>query len=73
MKFKLLVKNQSNKDRAVRLIISIFLIPIPLVLGENLITMFLGWLGVGLLFNSLSGNCYAYRLFGLSTCKIPKK
>ena len=72
MKFKFLIKNQSNKDRAIRVIISFILIPIPLFFGETAWTMFAGFLGVGLLFNALSGNCYAYRLFGVSSCKIPK-
>lgn len=73
MKFKFLVKNQNNKDRAIRLIISLLLIPIPLFFGETRWTMFALFLGVALLFNSLSGNCYVYRLFGVNTCRIPKK
>ena len=73
MKFKFLVKNQNNKDRAIRLIIALLLIPTPFLFGETRWTMFAGWLGIALLFNSLSGNCYAYRLFGVNTCKITKK
>jgi len=70
---KFIIKNQNNKDRAIRLIISLLLIPSPLIFGEMRWTMFAGWLGIALLFNALSGNCYAYRLFGINSCKIPKK
>tara|TARA_B100000780_G_scaffold121356_1_gene85003 strand:+ start:645 stop:923 length:279 start_codon:yes stop_codon:yes gene_type:complete len=73
MKFKFLVKNQNNKDRAIRLIIALFLIPIPIIFGETKWAIFAGWLGIALLFNALSGNCYAYRLMGINSCKIPKK
>tara|TARA_B100000530_G_scaffold327998_1_gene268365 strand:- start:1605 stop:1820 length:216 start_codon:yes stop_codon:yes gene_type:complete len=70
---KFLIKNQSNKDRLIRLIISLLLIPSPIIFGETQWTMFAGYLGLALLFNALSGNCYAYRLLGISSCKIPKK
>ena len=70
---KLLIKNQNNKDRSVRLIISLLLIPTPMIFGETKWTMFAGFLGLALLFNALSGNCYVYRIFGVSSCKIPKR
>ena len=70
---KLLIKNQNNKDRIIRLIISLLLIPSPIIFGETQWTMFAGYLGLALLFNALSGNCYAYRLLGISSCKIPKR
>ena len=70
---KFLIKNQNNKDRLIRLIISLLLIPSPLIFGETRWTMIAGWLGIALLFNALSGNCYAYRVFGINSCKIPKK
>jgi len=70
---KLLIKNQNNKDRLVRLIISLLLIPSPMIFGETKWTMFTGFIGLALLFNALSGNCYIYRIFGVSSCKIPKR
>ncbi len=70
---KLLIKNQNNKDRLVRLIISLLLIPSPMIFGETEWTMFTGFIGLALLFNALSGNCYIYRIFGVSSCKIPKR
>ena len=73
MKLKLIVKNQNNKDRLIRLIVALLLIPTPLLFGESNWSIFAGILGVALLFNSLSGNCYVYRLFGINTCRIPKK
>lgn len=73
MKFKFLITNQSNKDRAIRMLISFLLIPVPLIFGETRWTILAGCIGVALLFNALSGNCYVYRLFGVSSCEIPKK
>ena len=70
---KLLIKNQNNKDRLVRLIISLLLIPSPMIFGETKWTMFTGFIGLALLFNALSGNCYIYRIFGVSSCEIPKR
>lgn len=70
---KFLIKNQNNKERLIRLIIALLLIPVPLLFGESIWTMFAGFLGLGLLFNSLSGNCYLYRLLGINTCRIPRK
>ncbi len=29
-----------------------------------------GLLGVPLLFSGLTGQCFAYKLFGISTCKV---
>ena len=68
---KFLIKNQNNKERLIRLVISLLLIP--LIFGESIWSMFAGFLGLGLLFNSLSGNCYLYRLLGINTCRIPRK
>ena len=70
---KLLIKNQNNKDRLMRLIISLLLIPSPMIFGETKWTMFTGFIGLALLFNALSGNCYIYRIFGVSSCKNPKR
>ncbi len=62
--------NQNKSERILRFIISLFLLPTPYILGTSTYSMILCILGAILLFNSLVGTCYTYRLFGVDTCKI---
>ena len=62
--------NQNKSERILRFIISLFLLPTPYILGTSTYSMILCVLGAILLFNSLVGTCYTYRLFGVDTCKI---
>ena len=63
--FKILITNQSKKDRTIRLVIAIILILVNLVAASSmsqLLSMItLGVAGV-LIFNTISGNCYIYRM-----------
>ena len=72
--FKILITNQSKKDRTIRLVIAIILILVNLVAASSmsqLLSMItLGVAGV-LIFNTISGNCYIYRMLGINTCPIP--
>ncbi len=69
---KLFLTNQNKSERIVRFIISLFLLPSPFVLECTTYSMILGILGGILLFNSIVGTCYIYRVLGVNTCKVNK-
>lgn len=66
---KLLVINQNDSERIARFIISIFLIPAPFIYGYELFSVAQAVVGGILLFNSISGMCAIYRIFGANTCR----
>ena len=72
--FKVLVTNQSNKERIIRAVIAVVLIlaylAIPSSVNNTIALIGLGVAGV-LLFNAASGNCYIYRMLGINTCPLP--
>lgn len=65
----LLKTNQNKSERILRLIVSLFLLPAPMFLGQSLYTLVLCSIGGILLFNALSGACMIYKIFGVDTCK----
>ena len=66
---KLFEKNQSQKERVIRLIIGLsFCIPF-FTHGYTISHLLLG-VGIILIFNALSGVCMIYKIFGYSTCKV---
>jgi len=71
--FKLLVINESDKDRVIRAIIAVILIgfylAVPSSVNATIVNIGLVVAGV-LLFNAVSGNCMIYRAFGINTCPI---
>lgn len=67
---KLFITNQNKSERVVRFIVSLFLLPSPFILACTTYSMILGVLGCILLFNSLIGTCYIYRILGINTCKV---
>ena len=71
---KILVINQSNKDRIIRAVIAILLIlayfVVPSSVNNSIALIGLGVAGV-LVFNAISGNCYIYRMLGINTCSLP--
>lgn len=69
---KLFLTNQNKSERIVRFIISLFLLPSPFVLECTTYSMILGILGGILLFNSIVGTCYIYRVLDVNTCKVNK-
>ncbi|MBL6891374.1 MAG: DUF2892 domain-containing protein [Candidatus Poseidoniaceae archaeon] len=73
--FKVLVKNQSNKERIIRASIAVVLIlaylVVPSSVNNSIALIGLGVAGV-LLFNAASGNCYIYRMLGINTCPLPE-
>ena len=72
--FKVLVTNQSNKERIIRAVIAVVLIlaylAIPSSVNNTIALIGLGVAGV-LIFNAISGNCYIYRMLGINTCPLP--
>ena len=72
--FKILVINQSNKDRIIRAVIAVILIlsyfVVPSSVNNSIALIGLGVAGV-LVFNAISGNCYIYRMLGINTCSLP--
>lgn len=61
--------NQSNKERIIRLIIGLLLC-IPFFTHGYSHSYVLLAIGGVLIFNSASGVCMIYKLFGYSTCPI---
>ena len=73
--FKLMITNQSNKDRIIRTVIAVILIGVNLYLPSSFnafITNSLLVVAAALLFNAISGNCYVYRILGYSSCPLPE-
>ena len=64
----ILIQNQNNEERITRFVISLFLLPSPLIFGYETFPIVQSIVGGILLFNALSGMCTIYRLFGTNTC-----
>ena len=62
--------NQNNSERVTRLIISLFLLPAPIIFGISNYAIVLFGVGGILLFNSIVGTCFIYKFFGVNTCKV---
>tara|TARA_B100001057_G_C22449376_1_gene794451 strand:- start:170 stop:379 length:210 start_codon:yes stop_codon:yes gene_type:complete len=62
--------NQNNSERIARFIISLFLLPAPIILGTSNYALVLCGVGGVLLFNSVVGTCVIYKVFGINTCKF---
>ncbi len=73
--FKLMITNQSNKERIIRAVIAIVLIAVYLIVDSSM-NNFIAMTGLGiagvLIFNAISGNCYIYRALGINTCPLPE-
>lgn len=70
--FKILVTNQSEKDRIIRAVIAVMLIIGGFLVNVTMLsTAFYATAGA-LIFNAVSGNCYIYRMLGYSSCPLPK-
>jgi len=67
---KLFTTNQNNSERVLRFILSVILIPAPIVYEYDTHSTVLGIVGGFLLFNAISGMCVIYRFFGANTCKL---
>lgn len=63
---KLLPRNESTTDRALRVVVGAGLIALVFVGPQTA----LGWIGVVPLVTGLVGSCPLYRIFGISTCKV---
>lgn len=62
--------NQNNSERVTRFIISLFLLPAPIVFGISNYSIILFGVGGILLFNYIVGTCFIYKFFGVNTCKV---
>ena len=71
--FKMLAKNESDKDRIIRAVIAVILIgfylAVPPSVNATIANIGLVVAGV-LLFNAVSGTCMIYRAFGINTYPI---
>ena len=67
---KLFTTNQNNSERVLRFILSVILIPAPIVYGYDPYSIVLAIVGGILFFNAISGMCVIYRFFGANTCKL---
>ena len=65
--------NQNKAERVLRVLISLLLLPAPLILEQNIYTFILTGVGAILLFNGLTGTCLTYKMFGVNTCSLPNK
>ena len=66
----LFTTNQNNSERVLRFILSVFLIPAPIVYQYDPLFDSPGCCWGILLFNAISGICVIYRFFGANTCKL---
>jgi len=66
---KLFKTNQNKPERVLRFIVSLFLIPAPIILGSSTYTFIICGVGAILLFNAISGACMIYKVFGVDTCQ----
>ena len=70
---KMLVKNESDKDRIIRAVVAVVLIAfyfaVPSSVNATIANVGLVVAGV-LLFNAVSGTCMIYRAFGINTCPV---
>ena len=64
---KLLPRNESNLDRAIRIVLGIVLLSLIFVGPQTL----WGLVGIVPLATGIAGSCPLYRLLGLSTCPMP--
>ena len=62
--------NQNKPERILRLLVSVLLLPAPLMVGQSPYTLLVAGVGAILFFNALSGTCMTYKLFGVNTCGI---
>lgn len=62
--------NQNNSERVARFVISLFLLPAPIILGTSNYALLICGIGGVLLFNSVVGTCVIYKIFGINTCKF---
>ena len=62
--------NQNNSERIARFVISLFLLPAPIILGTSNYALVLCGVGGVLLFNSVVGTCVIYKVFCINTCKF---
>ena len=67
---KLFTTNQNNSERVLRFILSVVLIPAPIVYQYDTFAIVQAIVGGILLFNAISGMCVIYRFFGANTCKL---
>ena len=67
---KLFTTNQNKSERVLRFILSIFLIPAPIIYEFDPFSIVQSVVGGILLFNAISGMCVIYRFFGANTCKL---
>lgn len=67
---KLFTTNQNKSERVLRFILSVFLIPAPIVYEFDPFSIVQCVVGGILLFNAISGMCVIYRFFGANTCKL---
>ena len=66
----LFTTNQNNSERVLRFILSVILIPAPIVYKYDPFSIVQAIVGGILLFNAISGICVIYRFFGANTCKL---
>lgn len=62
--------NMGMVDRAIRLVVGVILIAFAIPVGFSQTGWnWIGWIGVIPILTALIGNCPAYSLLGVSTCK----
>ena len=70
--FKILVTNQSDKERIFRAVIAVLLIIGGFLVKVTMLSMAFYATAGALIFNAVSGNCYIYRMLGINTCPLPE-
>lgn len=64
--------NQNKPERILRFLLAVLMLPAPFVMGATAYPAAIAAVGGILLFNAISGACMTYKVFGVSTCPVPR-
>ena len=70
--FSVFETNQNTPERILRFLVALVLLPAPLLAGVSAYTVIAAVVGAILAFNAVTGTCLTYRMFGVSTCRLPE-
>jgi uncharacterized membrane protein len=62
--------NQNKSERITRFIIALFLLPAPIIFGNNVFAIIQASVGAILIFNAISGIYAIYGVIGINTCRV---
>lgn len=64
--------NVGMPDRILRIIVGIFIMIVGIKITSLIVKLILLIISISVLFSAMSGFCFLYKIFKVSTCKIKK-